>query len=86
MTTSMIGCAYCNADVTLRPDPDHSMTTIPSLSVASMKLSKDQYIEMADRFRDKAQNAHHEARKWMTRALVAEARLKLYDAREKANK
>ncbi|GAA1109974.1 hypothetical protein [Arthrobacter flavus] len=44
-------------------------------SVASMKLSKDQYIELADTFRDKAQKAHHEAREWMARALVAEAQL-----------
>ncbi|MHA7292899.1 hypothetical protein [Arthrobacter sp. HLT1-21] len=40
-----------------------------------MKLSKDQYIELADTFRDKAQGAHKDARTWMNRAIIAEARL-----------
>lgn len=51
------------------------MTTEQPPSVAVMKLSKDQYIELCDRFRDKAQDAHQEARGWMNRALVAESRI-----------
>ena len=44
-------------------------------SVASMGLSKAECIELCDTLRDKAQQAHQDARAWMNRALVAEARL-----------
>ncbi|HAP90721.1 MAG TPA: hypothetical protein DCR15_13720 [Arthrobacter bacterium] len=44
-------------------------------SVAVMKLTKAQYIELCDRFRDSAQTAHQESRAWMNRAQVAESRL-----------
>lgn len=40
-----------------------------------MKLSKTQYIQLADQFRDSAQDAHQNMRGWMNRALVAEASL-----------
>lgn len=49
-------------------------TTTPP-SVAVMKLSKAQYVELCDRFRDKALTAHHDARTWANRALLAEAQL-----------
>jgi hypothetical protein len=51
------------------------MTTTPPPSVAVMKLSKSEYIELCDRFRDKAQQEHQDARAWMNRALLAEAQL-----------
>lgn len=51
------------------------MTTTQQSSVAAMKLSKAQYIELCDTFRDKAQTAHDDARKWQNRALLAEAQL-----------
>lgn len=44
-------------------------------SVAIMRLSKAEYIELCDTLRDKAQQAHQDARAWMNRALVAEAQL-----------
>lgn len=44
-----------------------------------MKLSKAQYIELCDRLRDKAQEAHHNARAWANRALEAESRLAIYE-------
>ncbi|WP_426986544.1 hypothetical protein [Pseudarthrobacter sp. Y6] len=44
-------------------------------SVAVMKLSKAEYIELADRFRDKAQQEHQDARAWMNRCLLAESSL-----------
>ncbi|MDQ0824314.1 hypothetical protein QFZ60_000487 [Arthrobacter sp. B2I5] len=44
-------------------------------SVAAMALSKAQYIELCDTFRDKAQQAHQDARTWQNRALLAEASL-----------
>lgn len=47
----------------------------PQPSVAVMGLSKAQYIELCDTFRDKAQEAHHDARKWQNRALLAESAL-----------
>ncbi len=50
------------------------MTSQPP-SVAVMKLSKAQYTELADRFRDKAQQEHQDARAWMNRALLAESSL-----------
>ncbi|WP_157366272.1 hypothetical protein [Arthrobacter sp. Soil763] len=25
MTTALVGCDHCNADVTFRPDPDHHL-------------------------------------------------------------
>lgn len=50
------------------------MTTTPP-SVALMKLNKSEYIELCDRFRDKAQEAHQDMRAWMNRALVAESRI-----------
>jgi hypothetical protein len=46
-----------------------------SPSVAVMKLSKAQYIELADTYRAKALGAHHEARIMQNRALLAESRL-----------
>ncbi|MDI3194806.1 hypothetical protein QK290_10605 [Pseudarthrobacter sp. AL07] len=51
------------------------MTTTPPPSVAVMKLSKAECIELCDRFRDKAQEAHQDMRAWMNRALLAESRL-----------
>lgn len=51
------------------------MSTTPTPSVAVMKLSKSEYIELCDRFRDKALTEHHDARAWMNRALLAEAQL-----------
>lgn len=47
----------------------------PPPSVAVMKLSKAQYIELADRFRDSAQTAHQDMRAWMNRARLAESQL-----------
>jgi hypothetical protein len=44
-------------------------------SVAVMKLSKAQYIQLADQFRDKALTAHQDMRAWMNRAQLAESRL-----------
>jgi len=49
--------------------------TNPQPSVAVMGLSKAQYIELCDRFRDKALTAHQDMRAWMNRALLAEAQL-----------
>ena len=51
------------------------MSAKPLPSVAVMKLSKSQYIELADRFRDSAQTAHQDMRAWMNRALLAESQL-----------
>ncbi|MEE2529152.1 hypothetical protein V1639_08930 [Pseudarthrobacter sp. J75] len=51
------------------------MTTTPQPSVAVMKLSKAEYIELCDRFRDKALTEHQDMRAWMNRALIAEAQL-----------
>lgn len=44
-------------------------------SVAVMKLSKAQYIELCNTYRDKAQQAHQDARTWQNRALLAESQL-----------
>lgn len=44
-------------------------------SVAVMKLSKAQYIQLADQFRESAEQAHQDMRSWMNRALLAESRL-----------
>lgn len=44
-------------------------------SVAVMGLSKAQYIELCDTYRDKAQEAHDEARVWKNRACLAESQL-----------
>ena len=49
--------------------------TITTPSVAVMKLSKSEYIELCDRFRDGALIAHQERRAWMNRALLAESQL-----------
>ncbi|MEQ4567997.1 hypothetical protein [Paenarthrobacter sp. CAP02] len=49
------------------------ITTTPSVAV--MKLSKAEYIELCDRFRDKAQQAHQDMRVWMNRCLAAEEQL-----------
>ncbi len=49
--------------------------TTPQPSVAVMKLSKAQYVELCDTYRDKAQQAHQDARVWANRAIVAESRL-----------
>ncbi|MET1152811.1 hypothetical protein [Arthrobacter sp.] len=51
------------------------MTAKPPPSVAVMKLTKAQYIELCDRFRDKALTEHQDARAWMNRAILAESRL-----------
>lgn len=51
------------------------MTTAEQPSVAVMDLSKKQYIELCDRYRDSAQQAHQDMRAWMNRALAAEAQL-----------
>jgi len=51
------------------------MSAKPPPSVAVMKLTKAEYIELADRFRDGAQQAHQDMRAWMNRALLAESRL-----------
>jgi hypothetical protein len=51
------------------------MTSAPQPSVAVMRLSKAQYIELCDTFRDKAQTAHQDARTWANRALLAESQL-----------
>lgn len=56
------------------PVKDQKMTS-PTPSVAAMKLSKAEYIQLADQFRDKALTAHQDMRKWMTRALLAESQL-----------
>lgn len=47
----------------------------PQPSVAAMNLSKAEYIKLADRFRDKAQEEHQDARAWMNRAILAESQL-----------
>lgn len=64
--------------------------TTPPPSVAVMGLSKKQYIELADRFRDKALESHQESRRWMNRALLAEASLAAlrteYEPAKPANK
>lgn len=44
-------------------------------SVAVMKLTKAQYVELCDRFRDKALTEHQDMRAWMNRAMLAESRL-----------
>lgn len=53
--------------------------TTPQPSVAAMNLSKDQYIELCDTLRRRAQEAHYNARKWANRALEAESRLAIYE-------
>ncbi|WP_028280266.1 hypothetical protein [Arthrobacter sp. H5] len=50
------------------------------------QFAKHELQWLAEHHMRKAQEAHQDARKWMNRALLAEARLALYDAREKANK
>lgn len=52
----------------------------PLPSVAVMKLSKAQYIELADRFRDGALTAHQDMRAWMNRVQLAESRLSVLRA------
>lgn len=44
-------------------------------SVAVMKLTKAEYIQLADQFRDKALQSHQDMRAWMNRAQLAESRL-----------
>lgn len=51
------------------------MTANPQPSVAVMKLSKAQYIQLADQYRESAQTAHQDMRAWMNRALLAESAL-----------
>ncbi|MFJ5861506.1 hypothetical protein ACIQCM_08780 [Pseudarthrobacter sp. NPDC092439] len=51
------------------------MTTAQQPSVAAMGLTKTQYIELCDTYREKAQQAHQDVRAWMNRALAAEAQL-----------
>lgn len=51
------------------------MTPKTQPSVAAMGLSKAQYIQLADEFRDRAQQAHHEARTWQNRCLLLQAQL-----------
>lgn len=55
------------------------MTATPQRSVAAMKLSKAQYIELCDTLRHRAQEAHHNARAWANRALAAEKLLAIYE-------
>lgn len=57
--------------------------TTPTPSVAVMKLSKAQYIELCDKFRDKALTEHQDARAWMNRALLAESALAIARAEAK---
>lgn len=54
--------------------------TTPPPSVAVMKLSKAQYIQLADQFRDKALTAHQDMRAWMNRCLLAESQLAVLKA------
>jgi hypothetical protein len=54
--------------------------TISQPSVAVMKLSKAQYIELCDTFRAKAQQAHQDSRAWSNRALLAESQLAILRA------
>ncbi|MGX1160406.1 hypothetical protein FBY31_1226 [Arthrobacter sp. SLBN-100] len=57
------------------------------VSVAVMGLSKDQYIQLCDTYRDKAQQAHDEARAWKNRACLAESQLAVLRAEyEPANR
>jgi|GEM_PF-2739486 hypothetical protein len=51
------------------------MTAKPPPSIAVMKLTKPELIAACDQFRDKALADHEEARRWMTRAQIAESRL-----------
>ncbi|WP_026548998.1 hypothetical protein [Arthrobacter sp. Br18] len=60
------------------------MTYIEPPPLNAMGLCKADLEHLAERFQSKALQAHREMRTWQTRALTAEARLKLYDAREKA--
>lgn len=53
--------------------------TTQQASVAALKLSKAQYIELCDTLRERAQEAHFNARKWANRALEAESRLAIYE-------
>lgn len=46
-----------------------------SPSVAVMKLSKAEYIDLCNKFRDKAQTEHQDMRAWMNRCLLAESQL-----------
>ncbi|WP_426226255.1 hypothetical protein [Pseudarthrobacter sp. DSP2-3-2b1] len=48
-------------------------------SVAVLKLSKAEYIELCDTLRERAQEAHHNARAWASRALESESRLAIYE-------
>ncbi|MEW1982602.1 hypothetical protein [Pseudarthrobacter oxydans] len=51
------------------------MTANPQPSVAVMGLSKAQYIELCDTYRDKAQQAHDEAREARNQVLLLRAQL-----------
>lgn len=46
-------------------------------------LSRQELKTAALCWLDKAKQKHQEARKWQNRALLAEARLEMYDARER---
>lgn len=45
--------------------------------------SKEEALQQRDAFKLAAQREHELMRSWMRRALTAEARLKMYDHREK---
>lgn len=55
------------------------MTDTQQPSVAALGLSKAQYIELCDTLRDRAHQAHDNARAWASRALIAETRLAIYE-------
>lgn len=47
----------------------------PQPSVAVLKLSKAEYIDLCNEFRAKAQTEHQDMRAWMNRCLLAESQL-----------
>jgi hypothetical protein len=56
------------------------MTTTPPTSVAVMKLSKAQYIDLCDTYRGKAQTAHQDARAARNQVLLLTAQLAILRA------
>lgn len=49
-----------------------------------LKLNRDDLIKLCELYKAKALEEHELFRKWQARAVIAEARLALYDARERA--
>jgi hypothetical protein len=49
-----------------------------------MKLNRDDLIKLCDLYKAKALEEHELFRKWQARAVAAEARLALYDSRERS--